>query len=76
MKFLFLVTGLGEAAQGTAVALYARTKGTDIKFVSTTDQCHDHIAAFGFEDILYSEELSTPGFETMLTGSSKTILLM
>jgi len=60
MKFLFLVTGLGEAAQGTAVALYARTKGTDIKFVSTTGQCHDHIAAFGFEDILYSEELPKP----------------
>jgi hypothetical protein len=57
MKFLFLVTGLGEAAQGTAVALYAREQGTDIKFVSTTTQCHDYIAGFGFEDILYSSEL-------------------
>jgi len=57
MRFLFLVTGLGEAAQGTAVALYARARGTDIEFVSTTAQCHDHIAAFGFEDILYSGEL-------------------
>ena len=57
MKFLFLVTGLGEAAQGTAVALYAREKGADIKFVSTTAQCHDHIAGFGFEDIFYSDEL-------------------
>lgn len=57
MRFLFLVTGLGEAAQGTAVASYARARGTNIKFVSTTAQCHDHIAAFGFEDILYSGEL-------------------
>jgi len=59
MKFLFLVTGLGEAAQGTAVALYAREKGTDVKFVSTTPLCHDYIAGFGFEDILYSSELPT-----------------
>jgi predicted glycosyltransferase len=57
MKFLFLVTGLGEAAQGTAVALYAREKGTNIRFVSTTPLCHDYIAGFGFEDILYSSEL-------------------
>jgi len=59
MKFLFLVTGLGEAAQGTAVALYAREEGTDVKFVSTTPTCHDYIAAFGFEDLLYSSELPT-----------------
>jgi len=59
MKFLFLVTGLGEAAQGTAVALYAREKGTDVKFVSTTTVCHDYIAGVGFEDILYSDELPT-----------------
>jgi len=59
MRFLFLVTGLGEAAQGTAVALYASARGTDIKFVSTTAQCHDYIAGFGFEDILYSDELPT-----------------
>jgi hypothetical protein len=57
MKFLFLVTGLGEAAQGTAVALYARGKGTDVKFVSTTPVCHDYIAGFGFEDILCPAEL-------------------
>jgi hypothetical protein len=59
MRFLFLVTGLGEAAQGTAVALYAREKGTDVKFVSTTSVCHDYVAGFGFEDILYSHELPT-----------------
>ena len=59
MRFLFFVTGLGEAAQGTAVAAYARARGTDIKFVSTTGQCHDYIAGFGFEDILYSDELPT-----------------
>lgn len=59
MRLLFLVTGLGEAAQGTAVALYASEKGADIKFVSTTAQCHDHIAGFGFEDIFYSGELPT-----------------
>ncbi len=59
MKFLFLVTGLGEAAQGTAVAAYARARGTDTRFVSTTGQCHDYIAGFGFEDILYSGELPT-----------------
>ena len=59
MRFLFLVTGLGEAAQGTAVALYASARGTDIKFVSTTAQCHGYIAGFGFEDILYSDELPT-----------------
>ena len=59
MKFLFLVTGLGEAAQGTAVALYAREKGTDVRFVSTTPLCHDYVAGFGFEDTLYSSELPT-----------------
>jgi len=59
MKFLFLVTGLGEAAQGTAVALYAREKGTDVRFVSTTPLCHDYVAGFGFEDTLYSSQLPT-----------------
>ncbi|KPK21564.1 MAG: hypothetical protein AMJ76_02335, partial [Dehalococcoidia bacterium SM23_28_1] len=59
MRFLFLVTGLGEAAQGTAVALYAREKGADVKFVSTTTVCHDYIAGFGFKDSLYSDELPT-----------------
>ena len=59
MKLLFLVTGLGEAAQGTAVALYASDKGGDSKFVSTTAQCHDYIAGFGFEDDLHSGDMPT-----------------
>jgi hypothetical protein len=59
MKFLFLVTGLGEAAQGTAVALYAREKGADVNFVSTTAVCHEYVAGFGFSDTLYLDELPT-----------------
>lgn len=54
-----MVNGLGEAAQGVAVALYAKARGTDVRFVSTTGQCHEYIAGFGVEDILYSNEPPT-----------------
>lgn len=68
MRFLFLVTGLGEAAQATAVAAYARARGTDVKFVSTTGQCHEYIAGFGFEDVLYSAELPRAQLRSNVNG--------
>jgi hypothetical protein len=52
MKFLFLAEGLGEIAQGAAVAQYARKKGIESKFINTIPTCHKYVKELGFESVL------------------------
>jgi hypothetical protein len=56
-RALFLVTGLGEAAQACPVASHASARGSAIQFISTTSQCHDYIGGFGFDDVLLEQGL-------------------
>jgi hypothetical protein len=60
-RSLFLVTGLGEAAQACPVAACFRGRGSAIQFISTTSQCHDYIAGFGFDDVLLEPGLRLSG---------------
>lgn len=52
MKFIFLANGLGEVAQGAAVAEYARARGVSCKFLNATSTCNKYAKEFGFDSVL------------------------
>lgn len=54
MKFLFLANGLGEIAQGAAVAQHAREEKIDCRFVNTVPTCHRYITELNFDSFLLS----------------------